>query len=220
MYFSKKINLFSKTKLDWRRGQALIEILIGLAVGGILIGGATAAVVAILRSNMESKNFQTASSLSQELIDDAKTLAEADWHNVYNLSKGPGTQYYVAASGTVLAVFPGATTTLAGNVAYAKFFSIENVSRLAGDISVSPSAVDDPSTQKITSHVQWLSAGKTLEVPITVYLTRWRNAISRQTDWSGGSSQAEPIIEFGNQFASSTNIDYSSSSGSIIIQGF
>ncbi len=216
-----KVTIYKLQDTSCSKGQALIEILIGLAVGGILIGGATAAIVAVLRSNMESKNFQTASSLSQELMDDAKTLAEADWHNIYNLSKGSSTQYYVAASGTVLAVFPGATTTLAGNVAYTKFFSIENVSRWAGDISVEPSATDyDPSTQKITSHIQWLSAGQTMEAPITVYLTRWRNVISRQTDWSGGAGQTGPIIESSNQFASSTGIDYSSSTGSIIIQGF
>ncbi len=202
------------------RGQALIEILIGLAVGAILIGGATAAVVAILRSNLESKNFQAASSLSQELLDEVKTLAEADWHNIYNLSKGSGTQYYMAASGTVFAVFSGTTTTTVGNITYTKFFSIENVGRDASSTIVASGGTDDPSTQKITSHAQWLSAGQTSEVPITVYLTRWRNTISRQTDWSGGPGQAGPIIEFSNQSASSTGIDYSSSTGSIIIQGF
>ncbi len=202
------------------KGQALIEILIGLAVGAILIGGATAAIVAILRSNLESKNFQTASSLSQELVDNAKTLAESDWHNIYNLSKGSSTQYYVAASGTILAVFSGTTTTLAGNFTYTKFFSVENVNRDASSTIVASGGTDDPSTQKITSHIQWPSAGQTSDVPLVVYLTRWRNMISRQTDWSGGSSQAGPVIEFNNQFASSTGIDYSSSTGSIIIQGF
>ncbi|MDP3052843.1 MAG: prepilin-type N-terminal cleavage/methylation domain-containing protein [bacterium] len=202
------------------KGQALIEILVGLAVGAILIGGATAAIVAILRSNLESKNFQAASSLSQELLDDAKTMAEADWHNIYNLSKGSGTQYYVAASGTVLAVFSGTTTTLVGNITYTKFFSIEDVGRDSSNTIVASGGTDDPSTQKITSHAQWPSAGKTSDVPLIVYLTRWRNIISQQTNWSGGVGQTEPVLEFSNQFASSTGIDYSSSTGSIIIQGF
>ncbi|MFA5083946.1 MAG: prepilin-type N-terminal cleavage/methylation domain-containing protein [Candidatus Paceibacterota bacterium] len=202
------------------KGQALIEILIGLSVGAILIGGATAAVVAILRSNLQSKNFQIASSLSRELTDDVKTVVEADWHSIYNLSKGSETQYYVAASGTILLILPGTTTTLAGGVTFTKFFSLENASRLAGGISTDPAATDDPSTQKITSHVQWSGAGQTPEVALVVYLTRWRNIISRQTDWSGGNGQAGPIIEFNNRFASSTGVDYSSSTGSIFIEGF
>lgn len=202
------------------KGQALIEILIGLFVAGILIGTATIAIVMVLRSNLESRNFQTASSLSQELMDGLKTVAEADWHSIYNLGKGVGTQYYVAASGTALAILPGTTTTVVANITYTKFFSIENVSRLNGTISTDPSAVDDPSTQKIINHIQWPSVGRTAEVAFGVYLTRWHNSISRQSDWSEGTGQEGPITEFNKKFSTSTGIDYTSSTGSIIIQGF
>ena len=202
------------------RGQALIEILIGLFIAGILVSAATAAVVVALRSNLETKNFHTASALNQKLIDDVKTVAEADWHNIYNLTKGSDTQYLVAASGTVLVILPGATTTTVGNITYTQFFSIENVKRLNGSISDDPAAIDDSSTQKIISRVRWPSAGRTPEVISTVYLTRWRNLISRQTDWSGGSGQEGPISEFNQKFASSSGINYSSGTDSIIIQGF
>lgn len=200
------------------KGQALIEILVGLFVTGILISAATAAVVVTLRSNLESKNFQTASSLNQELMDSVKTVSEADWHYIYNLGKGPSTQYYVAASGTILIILPGATTTTVGNIAYAKFFSIENTSRLNGGISTDQLAIDDPSTQKIVSYIQWPSGGRTPEVVSTVYLTRWRNTISRQTDWIGGAGQEGPVNEFSQRFTTSTGVYYSSSSV-ICIQG-
>lgn len=200
------------------RGQALIEILIGLAIVGILVGTATAAVIVALRSNLESKNFQTASALSQKMLDDVKTVTEAGWHNIYNLTKGTSTQYRIAVSGTALAVFSGAATTTVGNITYTQFFSIENVKRLNGSISSEPIAVDDPSTQKIVSYTQWPSAGKTSEAALTVYLTRWRNLISQQTDWSGGAGQEGPISEFKQKFATSTGIDFSSNTGSIIIQ--
>jgi len=203
------------------QGQALIEILIGLFVAGILITAATAAVVVTLRSNLESKNFQAASSLNQELIDDTKTVSEADWHNIYippGNNKGSNTQYYVAASGTILIILPGTATTTVGNIVYTKFFSIENTSRLNGGISTDLSAIDDPSTQKITSHVQWSSGGRTAEVVSTVYLTRWRNIVSRQTDWVGGSGQEGPVNEFNQRFTTSTGIYYSSSSV-ICVQG-
>ena len=203
-----------------KKGQALIEILIGLAVAGTLIGAATTALVAILRSGLETKNFQIASSLGQELMDNVKTVAEADWHNIYNLSKGQNTQYRAMASGTASIIFSGVATSTVGNITYTKFFSIDNVKRLSGIISVDFLAVDDPSTQKIVSHIQWPSASRTAEAVLTVYLSRWRNLISRQTDWSGGSGQAGPVPELNKKFASSTDIDYSSSTGSIIIQGF
>jgi len=201
-------------------GQVLIEILIGLFVTGILITAATAAVVAALRSNLESKNFQAASALSQKLIDDVKTVVEANWRNIYDLGKGSGTRYYVAVSSTTLIVLPGFATTTIGNIIYTNFFSVENVKRLNGAISTDPAAVDDPSTQKIVSHAQWLSADRTSEAALTIYLTRWRNLVSRQTDWSGGAGQAGPVVEFNQNFFTSTNINCASSTGSIIIQEF
>jgi len=201
-----------------KKGQALVEILIGLFVAGILITSATAAVVAVLRSNVESKNFQIASSLSQQLADGVKTVAEADWHNIYSKSKGSNTQYFVAASGTQLAIIAGTTTTVVGNISYTQFFSVENVNRLNGDISAEPTSVEDPSTQKIVSHAQWTEGSQTPQAALTVYLTRWRNSVSQQNNWSGGSVQQEPVKDFGKNFSSSTGIDYSSSS-SICIQG-
>jgi len=202
------------------QGQALIEILIGLFIAGILISAATAAVVVALRSNLETKNFQTASALSQKLIDDVKTVAEADWHNIYNLTKGPDTQNFAAASGTALAIIPGTTTTAVGNITYTQFFSIENVNRDGAGNIVTSGGAEDSSTQKITSRVRWPSAGRTSEVVLTVYLTRWRNLISQQSDWSGGSGQEGPISEFNQKFSTSTGINFSTSTGSIIIQGF
>lgn len=201
-------------------GQALIEVIIGLFVAGILISAATASIVSVLRSGLETKNFQIASSLGQELMDDVKTVAEADWRNIYNLTKGPDTQYHIAISGTTFVASSGFTESAVSNITYTKFFSVENVKRLNGIISADPSAVDDPSTQKIVGHIQWPSAGRTSEAVLTVYLSRWHNLISRQTDWSGGSGQGGSVSELNKKFDSSADIDYSTTPGSIIIQGF
>lgn len=224
-----------RNKFKIQSGQALLEVLIGLAVAAILIGGATAGIVMVLHSNVETKSFQVASSLGQKLIDDVKTVAEAKWYDIYSLTKGSSGQYYVAASGTTLIVLSGATTTTVGNITYTQFFFVGNVNRTScGTASTTESSAttctswpggesditEDPSTQKITSKVQWPSSGRTLEVTLSTYLTRWRNSVSQQTDWSGGSGQDGPISEFNKNYATSSNIDYSSSTGAIIIQGF
>lgn len=203
-------------------GQALIEILVGLAIVGILVGAATTAVIISLRSNLQNKNFQAASSLSQKMLDDVKTVAEGNWQNIYNLvdknPSSPNNKYYIAASGTALAVFSGFATTTVNNIIYTQFFSVENVNRDANN-NIAESGVDDPSTQKIVSHSQWPNTGQTSEVALAVYLTRWRNLISQQTDWSGGPGQDGAVSEFGTKFNTSTGINYSSSTGSIFIQG-
>lgn len=102
---------------------------------------------------------------------------------------------------------------------FTRFFNVENVNRLGDDI-VTSGGSDDPSTQKITSRVQWTAIDKTPEVKIATYLTRWRNFVFHQTDWSGGSGQDGPFTAPGAVFSTSTNTDYSGAPGSLKAQGF
>ncbi|MBI2591417.1 MAG: prepilin-type N-terminal cleavage/methylation domain-containing protein, partial [Candidatus Brennerbacteria bacterium] len=98
-------------------GQALVEILVGLSIGAILIGVLTGAVAVALKSNVQIKNFQAASSFAQELVDEIRIVSEAKWNDIYNLSpKGTSTNYFIIASGTNLAVIPGKEGVLGDNV--------------------------------------------------------------------------------------------------------
>ncbi len=214
-------------------GQSLVEILIAISVGAILIGGATTVIISILRSNLETRNVQIATSLAQEYLDNVQSLAESDWHIIYALpsDKGPDSQFYLTASGTSFAILAGATSTVAEGRTFTRYFSIENTNRDlcgAGDISAaatstctsgpgSTGTADDPSTQKITITISW---PENRSISRTQYLTRNINKVFAQTDWSGGPGQTGPITSVNNMFASSTDLDYSTSTGSIVIQGF
>ncbi|MCX7589930.1 MAG: hypothetical protein N2Z85_03280, partial [Patescibacteria group bacterium] len=50
---------------------------------------------------------------------------------------------------------------------------------------------------------------------LTTYITRSKNVILNQTDWSGGGGQTGPITSTNSMFATSTNIDFSTTTGSI-----
>jgi len=218
------------------RGQSLVEILIAIAVGAILIGGVTTAIVPILKSNYETKNVQIANSLVQEYLDNLQSLAESNWQIIYNppAAKGPSSQFYLRATSTTYEILSGTTSTIIEGRTFTRYFSIENVNRNlcgAGDVttdaitscSSGPGSVgvaDDPSTQKITMTVSWQSGGSNPSVQKTQYLTRSRNKVFVQTNWSGGPGQEGPITSENNQFATSSNIDATSTPGSIKIQGF
>ena len=215
-----------------QRGQSLAEILIAIGVGAILIGGTIGIMSPILRSNSETKNIQIATSLAQQYLDNLRNISEASWFNIYNppAAKGANSQFYLNATGTTYAVVSGATTTAIEGKNFTIYFSIENVNRNscgAGNISSEATTtcssgpgtvgvIDDPSTQKITASVSWAQGGS---LSRTSYLTRSSNKIFNQTDWSGGGSQDGPITAINNQFSSSTNIDYSTTTGAIRIQG-
>ena len=102
---------------------------------------------------------------------------------------------------------------------YSRYFYIENVNRTVcgvGDItSTSTSGCvsvagagpndfgDDPSTQKINAVVT-RSDGAVSQY--YEYLTRSRNIVFSQTDWSGGSGQEGPYTVVGTGFSTSANI--------------
>ncbi len=215
------------------RGQSLVEILIAIGIGAILIGGATTAIIAILRSNLETRNVQIATSLSQEYLDSVQSLAESNWHIIYSppSDKGVSSQFYLTASSTSFAIVAGTTSTVIEGRTFTRYFSIENVNRNlcgAGEISTGASSTcasgpgsvgitDDPSAQKITVIVSW---PENRSISRAQYLTRNIDKVFVQTDWSGGPNQEGPITSANNKFASSTDIDYATSTGSIIIQEF
>jgi prepilin-type N-terminal cleavage/methylation domain-containing protein len=228
----KKILNSQSSILNSHKGQSLVEVIIAIAVGAILIGGATAIIVPVLRSNLETRNVGIATSLAQEYLENIQALAESDWRIIYNppAAKGINSQFYLAPSSTSFMLVSGATSSMIETKVFTRYFSIENVNRnLCGVSDITTDATttcsagpgsagvgDDPSTQKITIAVSW----PTSSITRVEYLTHNINKVFVQTDWSGGPGQEGPITSPNDKFASSTNIDYATSTGSIIIQGF
>jgi len=220
-----------KQKDFFRRGQSLIEILIAIAIGAILIGGATGIIIPLLNSDTQTKNVQAATTLAQEYLDNIHNLSESNWFNIYTppAPKGSSSQFYLSATSTSYSILPGSTSTLINNISYTVYFSVENVSRNlcgAGDINTASTTgcgngpgttgvADDPSTQKVTVQITWPTNGSLSK---SEYFTRTTNKIFDQTDWSGGSGQDGPITSENNRFSTSSGVD-STNTGVIKIQG-
>jgi hypothetical protein len=198
-------------------GQTLFEVLVGITIGAIIIGGATGVISLSLRSSLQNKSYQVVASLNQELADNVTVFAEANWRNIYDLSKSPA-QYYLTATSTGFVATSGAENIVADGTAYARSFTVENVNRDANG-NIADSGTDDPSTQKITVTTSFNIGGEPITVSFIKYLSRHRNLIFRQTDWSGGPGEEGPLTVPNNRFATSTNIDSTSMPGAIKIQG-
>lgn len=209
------------------QGQSLVEALIALFIGAIFIGASATAIVSIMRNNLKAKNTQVAVSLTQELFDNVRVLAEFDWNGLYGLaSKGLGSQYYASlTTRTIVSGTETLTIPAVNGKNYTRYFSVENVNRGvcgAGDINLGTPDIgcvfgnenlEDSSTQKITVFVSWNDGS----INTVQYLTRNRNAIFAQTDWSGGNLLDQVITIPDNKFSTSTNIDYTTAAGSIVL---
>lgn len=184
---SNKNNLFAIS------GQSLIEILLGVAIGAILIGGAAATITLTLRSNVQNKNIQTASAFAQSLLDKVTVFSDADWHNIDDVSGlVPGSPYYLAVAGSGFELKTGAEDEMADGLNFSTSFRIEPAYRNQATESIeapSPATYLDPSTKKIITTSTWFENGQAASIVVNKYVTRSRNIIFKQSDWKGGKTQ-------------------------------
>jgi len=107
---------------------------------------------------------------------------------------------------------------LYGSTVFIRYLNIENVNRDSGGDIVASGGDDDPSTQKITTYVEWTGVGSAVgQIKIVDYITRWSNRVFNQTDWSGGSGEEGPLTNPGSKYSSATSV--SNPVGSIRIEG-
>ncbi len=205
-----------------QRGQSLVELVIGIALGVLFIAGAIGIVVLTLRIGSQNKISQTASELTHEAANQIPTIALADWHALSSLSpRGTSTQYHLVQSGGFFEVASGTEDLTINNQPYSRSFTVSDVYRDAdGAIVTDGSGTIDPSTLAVVIATAWVQNGEATNVEFTQYVTRNRSRVFNQSDWSGGvgamSSYTAPPIEF----AAQTNINYASIAGSIYIDNF
>ena len=203
------------------KGQSLIEVLIGIAVGVIIIGGVAATIALTFRSNVQTKNSQTATSLSQEIINEVTDFTAGNWHNLDTLTAG--TQYRLATTGPAFTAVTGVENFVIDSKPFTRYFTYSNVSRDPNTDaiqSVYDLNNDDPSTKKITVTVSWQEGASNPSVSISKFVTRSKNLVFVQTDWSGAAGQVGPITAPNNRYDSKSNIDSTGVPGSIKVQGF
>jgi len=97
---------------------------------------------------------------------------------------------------------------------FTRYFYVNDVYRNGGNI-VTGGGSYDPSTKQITAAYSWIGGGAT--DTISMYLTRNRDNVYNQTDWSGGPGASSSATSVGNKFATSSNINYTTTTGSIYI---
>lgn len=200
-----------------RNGQSLIEVLIAVVIGAIMIGAVASVIAPALQSDTYTSRAQTAASLGKELLENVQVWADADWHNIQGVVTE--TSYYLNITSTPVTAVPGIENVAVGSTTYRRSFLVSDVYResdTSGNGNVSSSGPVDPSTKKVTVYFHWPPAGTSTLVQ---YVTRFSNITFVQSDWSGGPNAAGPAVNPGNRFTSSTNVDYTTSTGAIIIQG-
>jgi hypothetical protein len=173
---------------DSQRGQSLIELVIGIGIGVLFITAAVGIITVSLRIDFQNKFAQTAAELNQQLIEQVGTYANADWHNID--TRPLSTALHLATTTQCfLAINVGSSTKVLDGNTYDTSFSLEATCRDSQDsFTDCSSGTADPSTFKVIVATQWHQGDTLPELQLVHYLTRIRDRVWNQSDWSYGSS--------------------------------
>ncbi len=203
-----------------RGGQSIAELIIAIAVGAAMVTVAITAIAPMLGVDTGTNRARIAGSLGKQLLDKVRSVAQSNWSDIYNLSKGSTNHYHVDSSGAVVS---GDEQVTVSNVVYTRYFYVENVCRddATGNITgvegagCAVNTHEDPSTQEVVVIYRW--PPKDSEKRIAAYLFRLNNSAYVQTNWFGGDGETNPVTGPTSRFYAQTNIDFHSTPGSITL---
>ena len=192
-----------------------MDILIGTAFGVILIFAAVAAITPALKTSTQAADTQTASWLASGLLDNVKAWSDGNWHNLLSVATGTTNNYFLVTSSSPYVASSGIESIAVSSTTYTRSFYVMDVYRdSSGNITTSGGTYD-PSTKKVMVVYGWTGSPSST---LSEYLTRNRQGVFNQTDWTGGASSTGGVVSSVNyQYASSTNINIASPPGSIIV---
>jgi len=204
-----------------RSGQSLIELLLAIVIGAIMITAGVAVIIPILESGRTVTEAQVAASLGKELLENARVFSESDWNAFFELTPGADQPYHLSTSTSPFAPVSGVEYIVIATTTYSRYFYRENILRDSGGSVSTFTSQDcfttancDPSTAKVAVVA---SSSRGVLRTITQYFTRFKNNAYIQTDWAGGPNQAGPLSIADSRFATSSFIDYTSSTGAIYL---
>jgi len=184
-------------------GQILIEIILATLIATMIIGAAASLIITNQKSSQISEQRNTAIFLAQEGVESMKSINENNWHRIFlppdgtgdkDTSKGSANNYCIIIDTLnnewiLTDILTDCDIELNG-IIYNRKINIDNTNRedTAIENITTTGGIDDPSTQKVKITVSY-QMGK--DIVVEQYLTRWRNQIFIQSDWSGGSGQID-----------------------------
>ncbi|MHB9019585.1 MAG: LamG-like jellyroll fold domain-containing protein [Minisyncoccota bacterium] len=120
-------------------------------------------------------------------------------------------------------------TQLYNSPVYSRYFYVDNVNRTncgTGDVTTDAESEclgttgvsQDPATQKITVGTSWSLKGANENIENSIFVSRWINSVTEQSDWGGSNSVSGAVSEFSNDYFDYSNIS-TTTSGAIKISG-
>lgn len=120
-------------------------------------------------------------------------------------------------------------TQLYNSPVYSRYFYVDNVNRTVcgtGIVTTDPESdclgtsgvSEDPATQKIIVGTAWSLKGANEILENSIFVSRWINSVTEQSDWGGNDGVSSEVSSFGDDYSEYSNIS-TTTSGAIKILG-
>lgn len=157
-------------KINFKKGISLVEILIAVFIFSIVLGSLIVASNMYLSSAGDSLKSAKAAYFAEEGIEAMKTIRDANWTNISNLSTS--TAYYLSFNtSSSTNYFWTATTTATSTDGFTRKITVSNISRDSTGHIVSSGGTIDTSTKLITVSVSWLAKAGAITKSLSTYIT-------------------------------------------------
>jgi len=189
-----------------KNGQSLIGILLTIAIGALVLVLGAEIIQTSLKASEASRQKNIAYQLAQEAFEATKTIAQEDWHLIYDATVSQ--EYYLdnSTGKWELSTNVANKTFTFGKDTFSRWIVFSNVSRDAdGEIeAVYNASHDDPSTRKVAVNITLNDVQK---INWNYYLTRWENVTPNQSSWGGTSGTEGPVTSFGSDYSSKADVN-------------
>ena len=201
-------------------GQILMEVIVAVAIIIFVSVSISLAIATSIKGVRLSLGKTAALFLSQETVEAVRALSLENWNNLDQLATSSANAYFATTSAGKWVHATGTESVTLNRIAYTRYFWTDDVYRSTstGNI-VSAGGAWDPSTKKLTTKLTWTEPGAGAnEFSQVSYVSRYINDIYAQTDWSGGSQGEVVATTATTSFATSTNVSFGSTTGSIRLE--
>lgn len=157
----------------WQRGQALIELLMAIALTGILLPALLTSLVASREGRAQQQQRFSAISLLQRTEDEVRQIRETGWNTPFSTCANP---CYPSRNGNAWS-FTSGTETIGQLV---RRVDLQAVYRYSANDQISPTSsgatYTDPSTYKVVVTVSWTKPF-TSQLVSSNYMTRYLSPV-------------------------------------------
>ncbi len=194
-------------------GQALIELLVSVSIFVTVIGGVIGVFMLSTKARTTASLNTALKGLAQQSQQEIINIARRDWGAIYGTAKGSGNLYTTVNQGGVLALQAGSETLSSGGVSITRSIYFETAFRDGGG-NIAASGTEDKSTHKAVV----VLTSERGSYQSYFYVTRWANRVAAQASWKSGPGAGGPVAEFTGGFATSSNVNYGTTSIQISTQ--